>query len=70
MGPGLDGEIGLCVQPHSQNHYGQKAGDVARKLPVFPLARLARRWRGSVEEVPVRLLLMARGRPSARSGMG
>ncbi|KAF2289428.1 hypothetical protein GH714_036133 [Hevea brasiliensis] len=35
--PGLDGQIGLGIQPNTKDHNGQEAGDVARELPVLPL---------------------------------
>lgn len=49
MGPGFDGQIGLGVEPNTEDHDGEEAGDVAGEFPVFPLARLAR-WRGCTVE--------------------
>jgi hypothetical protein len=61
--PGLDGEVGLGVEPDAEDDDGEEGGDVAGQLPVLPLARLPGRRRRPVEEVPLGLLLAPRGRP-------
>lgn len=65
VGPCFDGQIGLGVEPNTQDHDGEEAGDVAGQFPVFPLAGLARGRGGPVEEVPLGPLLVARARPPA-----
>ena len=49
MGPSLDGEIGLGVETDAEDDDGEEACDVARELPVFPLARLSRSLWGPVK---------------------
>lgn len=68
MGPGFDSQIGLGVEPNAEDHDGEEAGDVARELPVFPLARLAWGRRGPVEGEALGPLLVARAGPAARTG--
>lgn len=68
MGPGLDGEVGLGVEPDAEDDDGEEAGDVARKLPILPLAGLTRGRRGAVEEKALGSFLMARACPAARPG--
>lgn len=68
VGPGLDGEIGFGIESDAENDDGEEAGDVAREFPILPFSRLARRWRGPVEEVTFWLFLVARTRPAARTG--
>jgi len=65
VGPRFDGQIGLGVEPNTQDHDGEEAGDVAWQFPVFPLAGLARGQGSPVEEVPLGMLLVARARPPA-----
>ncbi|KAG5552401.1 hypothetical protein RHGRI_010468 [Rhododendron griersonianum] len=57
--PGLDGEVGLGVEAHSEYDDGEEAREVARELPVLPLPRLPWRRRRSVEEVAVWAILVA-----------
>lgn len=65
MGPSFDGQIRLGVESNTENDYGEEAGDVARKLPVFPLARLPRRRWCPVEEDSLRWNVTGT-RPTAR----
>lgn len=67
VGPGLYGEIGLGVEPDAKDDDGEKAGQVARELPVLPLPRLPGRRRDAVEEVAVGPVLVARRGPAARA---
>lgn len=70
VSPGLDGEIGLGVEPHTEYDDGEETRNVARKLPVLPLPRLSRRRRYAVEEVPVGAVLVAGRSPPARAVFG
>lgn len=63
--PRLNGEIRLSVEADAKDHNSEERGYIAGKLPVLPLARLARRWWSSVEEVPVGPFLRAVARPPA-----
>lgn len=67
VGPGLYSEIGLGVESDAEDDDGEKAGQVARELPVLPLPRLPGRRRDAVEEVAIRPVLVARGGPAARA---
>jgi hypothetical protein len=62
--PGLEGEVGLGVEPDSEDDDGEEGGDVAGQLPVLPLARLPGRQRRPVEEVPLGPLLVPWRRPA------
>lgn len=66
MGPSLDGQIGLGVEPNAEDYDCEETGDVAGEFPVLPFSGLAWRWGCSVHEVSVGLFLVARGCPSAR----
>lgn len=68
MRPGLDREIRLGVKADAEDHDSEEACNVAGKLPILPFTRLTGRRRSPIEEVSLRLLLVARRRPSARSG--
>lgn len=63
--PGLEGEVGLGVEPDAEDDDGEEGGDVAGELPVLPLARLARRRRRAVHRVPLGPHLVAGRRPPA-----
>jgi len=64
VSPSLEGEIRLSTEADTEDDNGEEAGDVAGQFPVLPLPRLARWWRGSVQEVAVRPLLVTWARPS------
>ncbi|GMP85598.1 hypothetical protein CsSME_00038690 [Camellia sinensis var. sinensis] len=72
---GRDGEIGLGVEAESADDDCEKAGNVARKLPVLPLPPLPRRQRSPLKEKAVGPLLVrccppARARGGAAAYMG
>jgi hypothetical protein len=62
--PGLEGEVGLGVEPDAEDDDGEEGGDVAGQLPVLPLTRLPGRQRRPVEEEPLGLLLVPQRRPA------
>ncbi|KAG5528649.1 hypothetical protein RHGRI_029357 [Rhododendron griersonianum] len=64
VGPGLDGEVWLGVEAHSEYDDGEEAREVVRELQVLPLPRLPRQ-RQLVEEAAVWAILVARGGPAA-----
>ncbi|CAK9172530.1 unnamed protein product [Ilex paraguariensis] len=65
VGPGLDGEIGLGVEPNAEDDDGEEARDVAWQLPVLPLPRLTWWWQRSVQKIAVGAFLVAGSGPPA-----
>jgi hypothetical protein len=51
--PGLEGEVGLGVEPDSENDDGEEGGDVVGQLPVLPLARLPGGSGGRLKRYPL-----------------
>lgn len=67
MSPSLDGQIRLGLEANAEDDNREEAGDVARQLPVLPLASLTRWWWGPIEEVALWSFLVAWSGPSART---